>query len=464
MRRTILKRGESRKPSSSRPVAGEAPTYCELTALQRRLVPKLVDPACPVEFANGWVNAEAFRIKPGVSSRRVERAMQQLVRRHDILRLHFQNRREDGWIGCLHPPEAMSLRVEDHGTVSEEELLRIVTAQANEPMPVDSEFLCDIRTLNFGDLGTVVLARIHHALSDGYGLICMAEDLVKLILNFPFQARPLSHLEYLREFDSKLPAFEGAVEAYWRDLMFPPPPMPRLGRRARGKEPLDDPALCGLAAVHDIAFGKKAVKQLTKRASRSGGTFFTLMSAAFAEVLYDLDGVEDAVFMGVLGRSEAALQTYAGCHIHFPLLRVRRADGDTLEERASALSRQITASQQRLCDETAHLFGNLGREIRAAGGHDFQFGVHIGGADGRARNSMLSSLLRARKGTEISLGPISVAWLDLKRDIAMPMEMRVSLLPHDDGATIKVVYDTEAFETEEAADITRRLVDKLVPE
>lgn len=460
MRRTIIRRDKSPQQPAPATESGEAASFCQLTALQRYLVPALTDPACGLGFANTWVNSEAIRLRPAIGPRRVERAMQQLLRRHDVLRLHFLHK-GDGWIGRIRPAEELSLRVEDHAGATEEELQAIVDAQANEPMPIDSDFLCDIRMLCFGDLGVVILGRVHHSITDGYGLINMAEDLVRLILNFPGPAQPMSHLDYLREVDAKLLPFEGEIEAYWRKLLLPPPAPAPLGRAAKGHERLSDATQAGPSAVVELLIEDRPLKRATKLAAKQGGSFFTLMSAAFADVLFDLGGTDDILLLGVMGRSDAAMRDYVGCHLHFPTLRLRKSDGPTLQARAGALSAQLRAAQAHLSVETAHPFGGLSPEIHAAGGHDFQFGVAIAGADGRARNSMLGALLRSRKGRDVSFGPMSVCWMAVNRDVAMPMEMRASLQPYDKGAAINVVYDTEAFDTEQAEEIARRIDAKL---
>lgn len=457
MRRLVLKQRELPQAPAG---TCESAVRCKLTRFQRYFAETLGAPDCSAGYAAWWVICEAIRIRPAAGPRRVESAFRKLLDRHEVLRLRYI-RQGDDWIGEIQPAEHFTLRVEDHGDVDEDTLTQIVNRQANEPLPVDSEQLCDFRLLRFGAAGMVVLARVHHTLTDGYGIINIAEDFVKLILGLPMGGKAFSHTDYLRDIEGKRPDFAGEIEDYWRGLLMPPPaPLP-LGRVGKGRAPLRKPSEGGLAKVFTMEIGEDRLKRATALATAGGGSLFSLISVGFADVLFDLSGGDDVLFYSLIARNTPALRTYAGCHVMFPTYRVRKADGDSLPHRAACLSGQIQASLDHISAEQMRPFAGLSDEIRAAGGHDFQFGVHFETADARTRGSLLSSLLRAPKGTDITIGPVSVGWMALRRDVTMMSELRMNFQPYTKGGAVRLFYDTESFEDGEIDDMARRLEDKL---
>lgn len=156
----------------------------ETTGLQDYLLEQLTHPECIDAAKQYFTLTEGLRISPPASPRRIERALKKTVKMHDILRGHFVQ--EDGkWVMKMMSPDDITLDVTEYGDVTREEMYDIVSRVPDETMEVDAPKLVEFRMLRFGKLGDVILFRVHHILTDAYGLLVMIEDLVRAIINFP---------------------------------------------------------------------------------------------------------------------------------------------------------------------------------------------------------------------------------------------------------------------------------------
>lgn len=82
--------------------------------------------------------------------------------------------------------------------IPENEIQGISEKFARDVIPLDAPALVCLDLLEFGEHGDVVVFRAHHAITDGYGLTILVEDLVKLLFGVPTGKPPLTYSGYFR--------------------------------------------------------------------------------------------------------------------------------------------------------------------------------------------------------------------------------------------------------------------------
>lgn len=432
------------------------------TATQSYLLPTMSHPDCSLSFKRLWMLYEGLRIKPGINPRRTERALKRMVRRHDILRLRFVQT-NGVWHAIMQDEDAITLKVEDHGDVSVEEMRRICSDIAYQTIEITDANLCDFRQLRFGKQGDVMMMRVHHSLTDGYGMMVLAEDFIKFFVNLPMHGQGYSHLDFLKEQDAKMPEHAGDVAAYWQDLLFPAPDPIPFGRYAKGMPLEIDPARMEDVVDFSTNFPADDYASIMDKATKAGATFFNVITTCFGEVMRDKTGADDIIGQTVLPRSSGSLTNYAGSAFRFPFFRTRISDGATLIERAAVLNAQIKTSTQYLSRELAKPVNGIHDDLRKQTGIGQQFFAYVAAPDGKAKTSIFKDLFRSQGGKTIKLGPVELERMPFKRfpAMAMPGEIGLWFLPLKTGVQISLRADPTVFEESELAAIGEPMLEKL---
>ncbi len=445
--------------------AGEAKTDSfPLTEMQKFMLPTLTDPDCVLRFKQFFYQVQGLRIKPGAPPRRIERGLKKLVKRHDVLRLGFRKSEDGEWKGVLVDPDEITLTIEDYGTMEPEALRAKVREVANTTMEIDDEILTDFRMLRFGEEGDAILFRLHHALTDAFGMMVLSEDLVKFIVNLPNTGSGYSYGNFVTEVEDKLPDHDGEAGAYWDDLLFPPPAPVNFGRVAKDLSFETDPHLIDDIRDHSEMMSVEDFEEITEIAQKAGASVFTLVVAALNDVMHDMYGADGIIGRSVMGRNAGELSNFIGFALRFPLWRVNMADGDTLIDRAKTLRTQMQTSMTMITKELGRPVNAIDARLRAETGIGVQFFVHVPSADAKAKSSMMAGLFRSQGDQMMKVGPVEVERIALPRPPAMgaPNELTVLVLPFDDGAQVTLRCDGTVFDDEELGTIAGKLMEKLL--
>ena len=433
-----------------------------LTAAQKYYYPLLTDNECAPAFLSMFMISEGVRIQPGVSARRLQRALKRLVARHDVLRLRFVE--QGGQVRAHLAPEAsVELNVRDYGQTSYEDMLRICSDLVAEPMDVTAPLQSAFHLLRFAELGDVILIRLNHIITDAYGATILAEDLIKLFLGLPLGGSGLSHIDYLNEFEAKLPPYEGQVRAYWEELLANPPQpwLPTTGHSCSASAiPLHQ---VRETSQYSLNLAADDTTRLVERCKANEATVYTAAVAALAEVLEERSGLNDIIGRNVLARSQGTLSNYVGFCVQFPFFRMRVEDGDTILERAAAFRKQLQNTLQYPSIATASPGGVIEESLVAARGVGAELFAHLAAADGRSKSSPFRALFRTAGGAPIQLGPATIERMPFVRTPAVDLSADIHLLivPFEETTTFKMCCDPARRSSAELEEISTEMAEKL---
>lgn len=433
-----------------------------LTGIQAYMLRQLMHPDCIDAAKEYFMLTEGLRVTPPGSPRRLERAVKKIAKKHDILRGTFVQQEDGEWVLKIIPADDITLDVTDYGEVSREEMYEIISKVQSELIPADAPKLTEFRLLRFGSLGDVTLIRVHHMLTDGYGILVMVEDLVKSILNLPGTSEPMTHAEYIQNHLKKLPPYDGKVKAYWDAyLENPPQPIP-FGRHAKGGQ-VDEWVSLQEVRQSELPIPKDEYEAITEKVIEGGGSFFSLIATALGQALYDLYGSDDYIGRYVASRNTADLSRYTGPDLQWFYFRSKISDGANLVERSAVLRKDMTEADSHRCADLDVPYGEVCSKLVEGAGSLPQVFLHIATATGRAKASLLSRLLEAEGSETFKVGPVEVERLALPRPKINPVSCDISVLvtPTSNSTVLKVRADADALEIEEMDAIVAKMVEHI---
>ncbi len=289
--------------------------------------------------ADPYVETLAAELRGRLDTAALQRACDELLRRHDALRATID-------------ADGAHLRIAGSG--------RLAVQTAPEGGDPD-DWTADFARAPFNLTGhaplRVGLLRLdaerhrlvlvaHHALLDGWSLRLLVQDLTALyaaaVEGAPAPAAPTAQLgDHLARLE-RLRGDPGADDAYWRDLIAEAPeavpldrdgPLPRGGQRRGGRVRLPVPP-ASLAALQALA-------------RDAGVTLFAAACCATAAYLHRLYGRQDLLLGTPASGREPEEAGMAGQAAQLMPVRSRLAAGATLREHVGALAVQLARSAER---------------------------------------------------------------------------------------------------------------------
>ncbi|HYO12189.1 MAG TPA: non-ribosomal peptide synthase/polyketide synthase [Thermoanaerobaculia bacterium] len=242
----------------------------------------------------------ALRLRGPLRPEILERALEEIVRRHEALRTVFCER-EKGPVQVVLPPPALLLPVVDLGGLPEAaweaEALRTFEREARRPFDLAAGPLVRAHLIRLGGEHHLLGIVLHHVISDAWSLGIMLRELgalyrafvaggpsplPELPVQYPdfaaWQRRWLSGEMLAREVEHWRSALDGAPEALELPTDRPRPVAPT---HAGARRPFTLPA--------DLASGLRSLGR------REGWTPFMILLAAFHSLLARLSGQRDVV-------------------------------------------------------------------------------------------------------------------------------------------------------------------------
>jgi amino acid adenylation domain-containing protein len=273
---------------------------------------------------------DGYRLGIPLEAEPLRRALDELYRRHDVLRATFAQ--EAGApVQRVAPPGPAPLEIHDLSRLSEaereQELQRRIEQASRRPFSLDDGPLVRVEWLPCGATEHVLLFVIHQLLTDAASMDLLLEEL--LVLHEAFRAGrgpalgepPIQYADYANWQRRWLsgPLLERELE-YWRAQLASSPPPLRLPReRTPPEQPSERTAM-----TERILFQPALVTAIRGMCQRENATPFMLLTAAFHTLLARVTGQED-ILVGtpVLGRGRAELQRAVGFFINVVVLRLR---------------------------------------------------------------------------------------------------------------------------------------------
>ena len=307
--------------------------------------------------------------------------------------------------GGYSPPGKPDVQIVDLGDMDDRTFSARIKEIANAPMSLIGQVLAEIIVVKCGQRGDVLVSRIHHAIADGFGMVVLTEDLIKLLVGLPIQSPAVSHQEYISRFEQPPAARVAEFEAFWKQMHKDFPVAPNMGRKAKGLEPLVtsigrvDPRLL------KVSLDENSSGFLKSRADRLGVSPFCLMYTGFLESQCECYNLQQLMFVSHFARSERTLDTYIGDHTLDPVTRFVALGPARLEQSALAQNENMIRVWSYLPHDAARRGTTWDKEIMANGGYPRQISVNQRLAQSRQNRSILRGKLDAEPGKEQKMGP-----------------------------------------------------------
>ncbi|HEV2733435.1 MAG TPA: amino acid adenylation domain-containing protein, partial [Longimicrobiaceae bacterium] len=288
----------------------------------------------------------ALRIHGPLDAAALERALGELVRRHEALRTTFAAPGGRA-VQVIHPAGAFALPRLDLGGMPaaerEAELRRRVEADESAPFDLSAGPLLRVLLVRLDDEEHALLLNMHHIVSDAWSVDVMVREVAELYGAFregrpsPLPELPVQYADYAvwqrrwltgETLDAQL--------AWWRERLAGAPPLLEL--------PADRPRprLAGTTGSRvPLRLPRDAADALRALARREGATLYMTLMAGWQALLGRHAGQTDVVVgMPVAGRNRAETEGLIGFFVNTLVIRTRLDD----DPDARALVRRVRAT------------------------------------------------------------------------------------------------------------------------
>jgi amino acid adenylation domain-containing protein/non-ribosomal peptide synthase protein (TIGR01720 family) len=389
----------------------------------------------------------AMRLVGRLDVAALERSLNEVVRRHEVLRTTFAE--GDGQaVQIIKPSLTLTLPAEDltglPESERESETKRLAAQEAQAPFSLTEGPLIRAKLLRLGRQGHVLLVTVHHIVFDGWSTGVLLKEVTALYAAYSrglTPALPELPIQYADFALWQREWLQGAVLdrqlAYWRQQLSGPPPVLELPTdRARPAVQSHRGATTSLELTSDLS---AALRRLSRR---EGATLFMTLLAAFDALLYRYTGQEDIVVgTDVANRNRAEIGPLVGFFVNQLALRVSLSNDPTFLEllgRAREAMLGAQSHQDLPFDRLVEAL-NPKRDMRIA--PIFQVKLLVQHADGGP----------GANGSVLSVEPLPV------ESETATFDLTLSVTDAPQGLTIELKYNTDLFDAPTAARVLRHL-------
>ncbi|QSQ26355.1 amino acid adenylation domain-containing protein [Pyxidicoccus parkwayensis] len=271
-------------------------------------------------------NTVTLRLEGRMDAPLLETALNELVRRHEVLRTTFALS-EDGARQVIIPSMPLRLEQRDtHGATLEEreaDALRLALSEARRPFDLVHGPVLRAVLIRIGDTASVLHLTIHHIASDGWSGGVLFRELVMLYEALaagkpsPLPALPVQYADYAAWQRGWLngPGMEAQL-AYWKK---------QLAGAQVLELPTDRPRpmrWSGRGGRIPVSVGKPVMDALWTLGRREGATPFMVLAAALQTLLHRYSGQDDIIVgTSAAGRNRPELEGLIGCFLNTLAIR-----------------------------------------------------------------------------------------------------------------------------------------------
>jgi acyl-CoA synthetase (AMP-forming)/AMP-acid ligase II/acyl carrier protein len=341
---TLIASGQARRLSNAIPRSAGAGLAPASVAQQRLCELQQALPDLP--FLNILY---ALRLTSSLDVTVLERSINEIVRRHEILRTTFAGV-DGGYVQVIAPQLNVPLRFEDLQRLpkSKKETAghRAIQEEALHSFDLARGPLLRARLLRLAKREHLLLITMHQAICDGWSLGVLVEELAALYeafttgLQTPLSPLSIQYTDFARWQLQWRSYPEIAVQlAYWREQLRNPLPVMKLAP-ARPKRAIDDLR----TARREVALPAELAQAIKRFSQEEGGTLFMALTAAFKTLLH-LYAAEDDVRVATLvaNRNRPGSERLIGPLVNTVILRTNLSGQPSAREvmrrvRATALA------------------------------------------------------------------------------------------------------------------------------
>jgi amino acid adenylation domain-containing protein len=274
----------------------------------------------------------AVRLEGRLDITALERALTEIVARHEVLRTTFTAGDGDGDglpVQLVHPaPSSWPLPITDlsHLPLSEREseTKRLIAQDAAQPFDLENGPLLRTSLLRLGETEHVLLLSMHHIVSDGWSMAVLIREATTLYQAYSEgrdAALPKLPIQYADFAAWQREWLQDAVLdeqlGYWRTQLEGAPPALEL--------PTDRPrpALVSYrGGREDFVVSAEVTQRLQELSRQEGATLFMTLLAAFKTLLYRYSGQKDVVVgTPIAGRNRPEIEPLIGFFVNSLVLR-----------------------------------------------------------------------------------------------------------------------------------------------
>jgi amino acid adenylation domain-containing protein len=289
----------------------------------------------------------AFRIPADVDVPALERALTELVRRHEALRTTYRMGDDGQLLQVVQPAapvpvEVIDVRARMQGP-SAPRAHDLVGEEGARLFDLERGPLVRLTLLRVSDAEYALVITTHHIATDGWSFPLLMRDLLALYEGFhtgrapSLPELPLRYADYAVWQREHLQGENLRKQvAYWRELLAGAPALELPTDRPR-------PAVATNAGrVHHFPFGAELTRRLREACRQLSATLNMVILAAFAETLRRYSGQDDLVVGTTLGsRSRPELEPIVGMFVNSAALRLRLPAGATLRDAVAVARRAV---------------------------------------------------------------------------------------------------------------------------
>src|SRR5258706_2366056 len=279
----------------------------------------------------------AVLLTGNLNVRALEKSLNEVKRRHEVLRTRFGNEGERG-VQIIEPAKDESLLVCDLEQVAEErrdqEVKMLIRQQAETSFNLSEGRLTRNSLLKVSSIEYVLVVVMHHIISDGWSMGVMIKEVSELYASYERgEESGLAELE-IQYADYAASQRESVNEERQREEL------DYWARQLAGHENLDlvtdrvRPVVQSYRGGRERLEVSEEITEGLKRVSRqNGATLFMTLLAAFKTLLYRYSGQED-ITVGTLmaGRNHIEIENLIGLFINAAVLRTDFSGEPTFSE------------------------------------------------------------------------------------------------------------------------------------
>jgi amino acid adenylation domain-containing protein len=276
---------------------------------------------------NAFYNVDyAIRLKAAIDVPALERALNEIVRRHDTLRTTFMM--VDGSpVQRVAPALHVPLPVVSIAHLPEEEreaeTVRHASAEARIPFDLEHGPLIRTSLLRLGEQDWVFLLAMHHIVCDGWSMLVFNGELTALYAAFaagessPLPPLPIQYSDFTMWQRQYLAGPVLAEQlAFWKQQLADAPVLRLPTDRPRAGVP----TFAG--SYHVMSLSSELTRALKDLSGREGVTLFMTLLAAFKVLLLRYTGQEDIVVgTPVANRNRVELERLIGFFVNMLVMR-----------------------------------------------------------------------------------------------------------------------------------------------
>ena len=380
----------------------------------------------------------------------LERSLNELVQRHEVLRTAFAA--VDGEpFQVVRPELRIELPVEDVSDLEpearEEAVRRLATEAAIEPFDLSRAPLLRTRFVRQGPTESTFIVTMHHVVSDGWSIGLFFQELDAVYIAFargqpsPLPELPIQYGDYAVWQRERLrgDVLEAQV-AFWKRRLADAPVLELPTDRPR-------PAAQSFRGASERFWIAGQVGERLKAVSRANdATLFMVLLAAFTTLLGRYSGQDDVVVgLPVAGRSHRLVERLFGFFVNSLVLRTDLSGNPTFVELLARVREETLAAFEHQDLPFEKLVEELHVERDLSRNPLFQVTFQL----------INAPTLTPGNGAASQPAATSTPPPDVERGTAM-FDLAFDLIETSDGLLGRVEYSTDLFDAATIASMARR--------